>query len=107
MDDLLGNGYSKPKVDPRDYPSVKCKKCGSILFDQKIVIKKVPGAIVGQAGKTMPVPLDIYVCAKCGTPLEEDVKAYKLEKELDVNELEKELGVNEESEHNGETTLIL
>lgn len=78
-----GMGFGKPQIDPRDYPSTKCHKCGGIFFDKKLIIKKIPGTVVGHAGQTMPVPLDIYVCAKCGEPLLEDVKMYKLEKELD------------------------
>lgn len=109
MDNLLGNlgngGFGGPKIDPRDYPSVKCSKCGGILFDQRVVIKKIPGAVVGQAGKTIPAPLEIYVCAKCGTPLAEDVKAYKLEKEFGLDT--KEETVNEKPSEEKKQTLIL
>ena len=83
--DLLFNGgvpnIGGPKVDPRDYPLVKCHKCGSILFRSAVVLKEIPGTIIGHGAEPVIVPLQVLVCDKCGEILESYVKAYKLEKE--------------------------
>ena len=73
----------KPKVDPRDYPTVKCHKCGSIVFNNAVILKEIPGAVVGQGAEPIIAPLQILVCNKCGEILKADVEAYKLEKELE------------------------
>lgn len=83
-DDLvLGSGlYNGPKVDPRDYPSVKCSHCGGIIFENAIVLKEIPGTIVGNGAEPVQYPLQVLVCKKCGKLLDFDIKAYKLEKDL-------------------------
>ena len=85
-DDLMiGGGIPNiggPKVDPRDYPSVKCNKCGGILFRSAVVLKEIPGTVVGNGADPVVFPLQVMVCDKCGTVLESDIKAYKLENEL-------------------------
>lgn len=83
---LLGNPYAGPKVDPRDYPSIKCSKCGSVLFESSVVMKEIPGTIVGNGTEPLLYPLQVLVCKKCGKVLDADVKAYKLEKELGEEE---------------------
>ena len=83
---LLGNPYTGPKVDPRDYPAIKCSKCGSVLFESAVVMKEIPGTIVGNGTEPLLYPLQVLVCKKCGKILHADVKAYKLEKELGEEE---------------------
>ena len=80
-DDLILN--SGPKVDPRDYPTIKCSKCGSIVFETAIVLKQIPGTIVGNGVEPVQYPLQVVVCKKCGALLDYDVKAYKLEKDIE------------------------
>ena len=67
---LLSNTYAAPKIDPRDYPSIKCSKCGSILFESAIVIKEIPGTVVGNGSEPVPYPLQVLVCKKCGKILD-------------------------------------
>lgn len=80
-DDLFDIG-SMPTVDPRNYETIKCDKCGSIQFVNQYVLKRVSGMELGQGAKPMMVPLNILVCAKCGAILADDIKGYKLEKDL-------------------------
>jgi len=79
---LLGNLGSMPKVDPRNYETVKCSHCGSIQFVQQVVMKRVSGMELGQGATPTIVPLPIMVCAKCGEIWEDDIKGYKLENDL-------------------------
>ena len=84
-DMLIGGGIRNiggPKIDPRDYKTVKCHKCGGIIFRSGVVLKEIPGAVVGQGGEPVVVPLQVLVCDKCNEILESDVKGYKLEKDL-------------------------
>ena len=86
---LLGGGsipnIGGPKVDPRDYPSIKCKKCGSIIFKSAMVLKEIPGTIVGYGTDPVSYPMQVFICDKCGEILESDVKAYKLENDIKEN----------------------
>ena len=83
-DDLLGGLGSMPKVDPRNYETIKCSYCGGIVFDSKYVLKRVSGMEIGQGAKSMMVPLNVLVCAGCGKILDDDIKGYKLEKDLET-----------------------
>ena len=86
----LGGGMpdlSKPSIDPRDYKTVKCSKCGGIIFRGGMVLKEIPGSAVGRAGEPIIYPLQVLVCDKCGEIFEEDVKSYKLEKDISQNKL--------------------
>ena len=83
---ILGGGVPNiggPKVDPRDYPSIKCDKCGGIIFRNAVVLKELPGALVGNGTEPIQYPLQVLVCDKCGAILNSDIKAYKLEKEFE------------------------
>ena len=99
----LGGGIPNiggPRIDPRDYPSVRCKKCGSIIFDNAVIIKEIPGTVVGKGSDPLVAPLQVYVCKKCGEILESDIKAYKLEKDLGLD-------MNEEPKEEVKSSLIL
>jgi uncharacterized Zn finger protein len=85
-DDLFELGGSMPAVDPRNYETIKCDKCGSIQFVNQYVLKKVSGMELGQGAKPMMLPLNILVCAKCGAILADDIKGYKLEKDLGLED---------------------
>jgi len=91
-DDLLLGGGNIPqiggKTDPRNYDTVRCDKCGGIVFDNKTILKKVSGVEVGQGSKPIFIPLPILVCAKCGAILADDIRGYKLEKDLEKSETE-------------------
>ena len=81
----LGSGMpdlSKPSIDPRDYKTIRCSKCGNITFVPGCVIKEIPGSAVGQAGEPVIVPLNVYICSECHTIIDFDIKAYKLENDI-------------------------
>ena len=84
--DLLGLGASMPTVDPRNYETVKCDKCGSIQFVPQYIMKRISGIELGNGAKPTIVPLNIMVCAKCGSIWKDDIKGYKLENDLNENE---------------------
>lgn len=89
-DMLLGGGIPNiggPKIDPLEYPTKKCSKCGSITFVSKYVIKEIPGTMIGMGTDTVVYPLKVLACSECGHIIEEDVKMYKLEKDLENNAL--------------------
>lgn len=64
-DDLLMT--PTPKVNPLKYPSVKCDNCGGEVFEEKYIIKKIPGMIVGNGTEDITYPIPVLVCSKCGT----------------------------------------
>lgn len=85
--DLLLNGggipsIGKPKIDPRDYETIKCSHCGGIIFEEKYVLKKVSGVELGQGARDMMIPLNVLVCSQCHNIMDSDIKGYKLEKDL-------------------------
>ena len=90
MTDDLGMLGKVPTIgsssDPRKYETVKCDKCGGIVFDNKTILKRISGMEVGQGAKPVLVPLPVLVCAKCGAILADDIKGYKLENDLKTNE---------------------
>lgn len=47
-------------------PNVVCPKCGSKVFNEAVILKKV-SAIVSPTGKEEIYPIPVYVCSKCGT----------------------------------------
>ena len=100
-DDLLGLGASMPTVDPRNYETIKCDKCGSIQFVNQYVLKRVSGMELGQGAKPMMVPLNILVCAKCGAILADDIKGYNLERDLGLLDENQEEVKQEETKKDG------
>jgi DNA-directed RNA polymerase subunit M/transcription elongation factor TFIIS len=64
-DDLVGG--RGPVINPLKYPSIKCDSCGGELFEEKIIIKNIPGMIAGTGTEDYPYPVPVLVCSKCGT----------------------------------------
>lgn len=79
------------RINPLKYPSVKCE-CGSVIWNQGFILKKISGIALGAGAEDQLVNLPIYYCAKCGKPLPEDVEMYKL---------------NEQPEEDKKPTIIL
>lgn len=46
-------------------PPVQCSECGSKIFHEAVVLKKVSMLLSG-TGKEELVPIPVYVCDKCG-----------------------------------------
>lgn len=56
-----------PNIDPLDYPSEVCPNCGCEVFVPGVIMKKVPGVLLGAPTETVDVPVKVFVCAKCHT----------------------------------------
>lgn len=70
--------FNMPQFNPADYPSLACDKCGCVAFQQALIMKKVPGVLVGSSSEFQLIPDYILTCAKCGTILKKDREYYKL-----------------------------
>lgn len=56
-------------------PNVVCPKCGSKLFTEAVVLKKL-SPIVSPTNKEELYPIPVYVCAKCQTIPDEYMSKY-------------------------------
>ena len=107
-DDLLGlGGMNTPSVDPRNYETIKCDKCGGILFTSQYVLKKISGLEVGNGTKSTFFPLSVLVCSKCGQIWSEDVRGYKLEDDIKSNNDNSQLESNSLHIENNTGNLII
>lgn len=79
MDMTLGG--NAPKVNPLDYPSDKCSKCGNEVFVPGVIFKTIPGVIVGNGKDDVQVPLKVFVCSKCGELSDYDKKILNAKEE--------------------------
>lgn len=59
-------------VNPLEYPSVVCDKCGGELWDTAMVIKRIPGMLVGAGSDEVEYPINVLVCHKCGAIMKKD-----------------------------------
>lgn len=66
------------RVNPLNYPTIKCK-CGCSVFMQGFILKRIPGVAIGAGSEDQIVDLPVYVCNNCGEILDEYKKIYKLE----------------------------
>lgn len=76
MEDL--DNIQMPQVNLKDYKTVECDKCGNVAFIPAMILKIVPGAILGSAGKNKLIPDNVLVCSKCGTIFKKDREYYDL-----------------------------
>jgi len=53
------------KINLKEQPSVVCEECGSDLFREVTMIKKVSKLYTGSSQDTI-VPFPTYCCDKCG-----------------------------------------
>ena len=64
------SGGKQIQVNVMDAPNVKCEECGKIYFEKVTVIKKISKLLTGSPEDQL-VPMETYVCAKCGHMNEE------------------------------------
>lgn len=64
------SGGKKIQVNVMESPNVKCEKCENIFFEKVTIIKKVSKLLTGSAEDQL-IPMETYVCAKCGHMNEE------------------------------------
>ena len=65
--DLNNTGnMTSPQVNPFAYPSEVCEECGNYVFQPGLIFKVVPGILLGQGTESVPVPVKVACCSKCG-----------------------------------------
>lgn len=69
------------KVNPLKHPNIECK-CGSIVWNQGVILKRIPGIEMGMGTEDQILDLPVFYCAKCGEILPEYVKMYKLDEPI-------------------------
>ena len=55
----------RPKIELSQMDVIQCGKCGSKLFTEVSMLKKVPALMTGAAQDTI-VPFPTYACKDCG-----------------------------------------
>ena len=78
---ICGQVYTNyPAISRKDNKTEICSECGSEVFVPGVIMKKVPGVLLGEGGvEFIPVPIKVAVCAKCGTLSPSDKKKYEEE----------------------------
>ena len=64
------SGGKKIQVNVMDSPNVECEKCENIFFEKVTIIKKISKLLTGSPEDQL-VPMETYVCTKCGHMNEE------------------------------------
>lgn len=64
--------------NPLDYPTIKCE-CGCVTYTPAMILKKVPGVVLGVGQGDQIVDLGCYICTKCGNILPQYREMYKLD----------------------------
>ena len=59
------SGGKQIQVNVMDSPNIKCEKCENIFFEKVTIIKKISKLLTGSPEDQL-VPMETYVCAKCG-----------------------------------------
>jgi hypothetical protein len=66
MENIDINSIREKSVILGNAPIIKCHECGNNTFKYSYVIKAVSGVYAGRIGETTYVPIDVFVCDKCG-----------------------------------------
>ena len=74
----INNDKPTVRINPLEQPTIACK-CGNIVWQQGLILKKVSGFLVGTGSDDQIIDLPVYYCAKCGEILEEYKQMYKLD----------------------------
>lgn len=64
----MQNGKSI-NVDLSKCSTHQCK-CGSIFFEKRVIVKEVPGLIIGEV-ENKKIPVEIICCRNCGQVLDD------------------------------------
>lgn len=65
----MNNNNQPINIDLRTCQTLECE-CGNIFFEKDIIIKVVPGIMIGTTGNHH-IPVDILRCRACGKILDE------------------------------------
>lgn len=58
-------------INPLNYDNVACPVCGSIVYNEGIVFKNIPGLEAGNGTEDVAFPIPVVYCANCGALLPE------------------------------------
>ena len=61
-DNILAGMNRGPVINPLKYPSIKCDNCGGELFEEKLVLKKIPGMVAGNGTEDINYTVPVLVC---------------------------------------------
>jgi hypothetical protein len=59
------NGQFNVNVNLKDAEDIKCEQCESLVFEEKIMIKKISKFLTGSDRDSIS-PIPVIACAKCG-----------------------------------------
>lgn len=71
------NQQGNIRINPLDYPSVPCEKCGCEYYKQVAIFKKIPGIVAGTGSEPIIYPIPVYICEKCGELMSEYKKDFE------------------------------
>jgi hypothetical protein len=61
--------FNQPQIDLKDTKDVMCT-CGNVIFMPALRVRKASKLLTGGDRDTI-IPIDIFLCTNCGTPLQE------------------------------------
>ena len=70
------DGSTPIKVNANEFPSLKCVKCGSIVWEQALNMKIIP-SVVSPTGNEEVAPVPTIICKKCGETVERTLESMK------------------------------
>ena len=73
----LGN-MQMPQLNLKEYDTIECDKCGNVAFIPAMILKIVPGIVIGTGSQNKILPDNVLICSKCGTILKKDREYYDL-----------------------------
>lgn len=59
------NGQFNINVNLKDAEDVKCEQCESLVFEEKMMIKKISKFLTGSDRDSIS-PIPVIACSKCG-----------------------------------------
>jgi predicted nucleic acid-binding Zn ribbon protein len=67
MEKIIGGQGEAPKlnINLSDAPYMECDECQHLIFEEKMMIKKVSKFMTGNSQDSI-VPIPVIACAKCG-----------------------------------------
>ena len=54
-----------PTLTIKDTKPVKCEKCGCQIFEATLILRKIPGLLIGEKEDILK-SIPVFTCKKCG-----------------------------------------
>ena len=77
MDNNFDN-IQMPQINLKEYETIECDQCGNVAFIPGMILKVIPGVVLGTGAKSKMVPDNILICSKCGAIFKKDREYYDL-----------------------------